>query len=49
MTDILSQRFSRDSDLRYIAQRVMDGDCCALVGGSNVGKSHLRATAIPTN
>jgi len=41
MADILSQRFSRDSDLRYIAQRVMDGDCCALVGGSNVGKSHL--------
>jgi DNA-binding winged helix-turn-helix (wHTH) protein len=39
MTDILS--FSRDIDLRYIAQRVNDGDCCALVGVSNVGKSHL--------
>jgi DNA-binding winged helix-turn-helix (wHTH) protein len=33
--------FSRNSDLQYIAQRVIDGDCCALVGVSNVGKSHL--------
>lgn len=33
--------FSRDADLRYIAARVMAGDCCALVGVSNIGKSHL--------
>ena len=33
--------FSRDADLRYITERVIDGDCCALVGVSNVGKSHL--------
>jgi len=33
--------FSRDADLRHIAERVIDGDCCALVGVSNVGKSHL--------
>jgi DNA-binding winged helix-turn-helix (wHTH) protein len=33
--------FYRDIDLRYIADRVVDGDCCALVGVSNVGKSHL--------
>jgi DNA-binding winged helix-turn-helix (wHTH) protein len=33
--------FYRDIDLRYIAERVVDGDCCALVGVSNVGKSHL--------
>ncbi len=33
--------FSCDADLRYIADRVSDGDCCALVGVSNVGKSHL--------
>lgn len=39
MTDTPS--FSRDTDLRYIAERVIDGDCCALVGVSNVGKSHL--------
>jgi DNA-binding winged helix-turn-helix (wHTH) protein len=39
MTDALS--FSRDADLRYIAERVMDGDCCALVGVSNVGKSYV--------
>jgi DNA-binding winged helix-turn-helix (wHTH) protein len=46
MTDALS--FSRDADLRYIAERVMDGDCCALVGVSNVGKSYvLRAWQRP--
>jgi ABC-type phosphate/phosphonate transport system ATPase subunit len=39
MTD--SPSFSRDADLQYIAARVIDGDCCALVGVSNVGKSHL--------
>jgi hypothetical protein len=27
--------------MRYIAERVMHGDCCAVVGLSNVGKSHL--------
>jgi hypothetical protein len=27
--------------MHYIAERVMHGDCCALVGLSNVGKSHL--------
>jgi len=37
----VSPSFPRDSDLQYIAERVMDGDCCALVGVSNVGKSHL--------
>jgi DNA-binding winged helix-turn-helix (wHTH) protein len=36
-----SQPFSRDEDMRYIAQRVISGDCCALVGVSNIGKSHL--------
>jgi DNA-binding winged helix-turn-helix (wHTH) protein len=39
MNDIPS--FSRDPDMRFIAERVVDGDCCALVGVSNVGKSHL--------
>ncbi len=39
--NMLSQPFSRDEDMRYIAQRVISGDCCALVGVSNVGKSHL--------
>ena len=39
MTDTPS--FSRDADLRYITERVIGGDCCALVGVSNVGKSHL--------
>jgi DNA-binding winged helix-turn-helix (wHTH) protein len=36
-----SQPFSRDEDMHYIAQRVISGDCCALVGASNIGKSHL--------
>jgi DNA-binding winged helix-turn-helix (wHTH) protein len=39
--NMLSQPFSRDEDMRYIAQRVISGDCCALVGVSNIGKSHL--------
>ena len=39
MTNIPS--FHRDIDLRYISDRVVDGDCCALVGVSNIGKSHL--------
>jgi DNA-binding winged helix-turn-helix (wHTH) protein len=42
MTDLPS--FSRDADMRYITERVIDGDCCALVGVSNVGKSHLLRT-----
>ena len=33
--------FCRDADLRYIAERVLDGDCCALVGVSNIGKSDI--------
>ncbi len=41
-------RFSRHADLRYVSARVTDGDCCALVGVSNVGKSHLlRAWRLP--
>jgi DNA-binding winged helix-turn-helix (wHTH) protein len=36
-----SESFPRDSDLSYIAERVLDGDCCALVGVSNIGKSYL--------
>lgn len=39
-----SQPFSRDEDMRYITQRVIAGDCCALVGVSNIGKSHLLRT-----
>ncbi|GAB4538499.1 MAG: hypothetical protein Kow0063_26350 [Anaerolineae bacterium] len=39
MTD--SPSFSRHTDLKFIAERVIDGDCCAIVGVSNVGKSHL--------
>jgi DNA-binding winged helix-turn-helix (wHTH) protein len=39
--NIPSQPFSRDEAMRYIAQRVISGDCCALVGVSNIGKSHL--------
>ena len=39
MTDLPA--ISRDADMRYITERVIDGDCCALVGVSNVGKSHL--------
>lgn len=37
----VSPFFPRDADLRFIAERVADGDCCAVVGVSNVGKSHL--------
>lgn len=37
----VSPFFPRDADLRFIAERVTDGDCCAVVGVSNVGKSHL--------
>jgi ABC-type phosphate/phosphonate transport system ATPase subunit len=39
MTD--APAFSRDTDLRFIAERVLDDDCCALVGVSNAGKSYL--------
>src|SRR5512136_95219 len=35
------QPLSRDDDMRYIAERVIRGDCCAVIGLSNVGKSHL--------
>ncbi len=35
------QPLSRDDDMRFIAERVMHGDCCAVVGLSNVGKSQL--------
>lgn len=46
MTD--SPYFSRDADMRYVTERVIGGDCCALVGVSNVGKSHfLRAWRYP--
>jgi len=46
MTD--SASFSRDADMRYVTERVIGGDCCALVGVSNVGKSHfLRAWRHP--
>jgi DNA-binding winged helix-turn-helix (wHTH) protein len=46
MTD--SPSFSRDADMRYVTERVIGGDCCALVGVSNVGKSHfLRAWRRP--
>lgn len=36
-----SPAFSRDTDLRFIAERVLDNECCALIGVSNVGKSYL--------
>ena len=39
MTD--TPAFSRDADLQFIAERVLEDDCCALVGVSNVGKSYL--------
>ena len=46
MTD--SQYLSRDADMRYVTEQVIGGDCCALVGVSNVGKSHfLRAWRHP--
>jgi hypothetical protein len=35
------QTVSRDDDMRYIAERVLHGACCAVVGLSNVGKSQL--------
>jgi hypothetical protein len=35
------QPLSRDDDMRFIAERIMHGDCCAVVGLSNVGKSQL--------
>lgn len=34
----------RQEDGAYILQRVTDGDCCALVGVSNTGKSYLLRT-----
>jgi hypothetical protein len=34
----------RYDDSRYILQRVADGDCCAIVGVSNTGKSTLLRT-----
>ena len=34
-------RTLRREDGLYILQRVFDGDCSALVGVSNTGKSHL--------
>jgi hypothetical protein len=38
----------RQDDGAYLLQRVTDGDCCALVGVSNTGKSYLlRAMAQP--
>ena len=38
----------RRSDCVYILQRIADGDCCAVVGVSNTGKSTLlRAIARP--
>jgi DNA-binding winged helix-turn-helix (wHTH) protein len=38
----------RQDDGVYVLQRVTDGDCCALVGVSNTGKSYLlRALAQP--
>lgn len=38
----------RQEDGAYVLQRVADGDCCALIGVSNTGKSHLlRAVAQP--
>lgn len=40
--------YLRQEDGIYVLQRVADGDCCALVGVSNTGKSHLlRALAFP--
>jgi DNA-binding winged helix-turn-helix (wHTH) protein len=34
----------RQDDGAYILQRIADGDCCALVGVSNTGKSYLLRT-----
>ncbi len=34
----------RQDDGAYVLQRVTDGDCCALVGVSNTGKSYLLRT-----
>jgi hypothetical protein len=34
----------RQDDGAYVLQRVADGDCCALVGVSNTGKSYLLRT-----
>ena len=31
----------RQEDSTYILQRITEGDCCAVVGLSNTGKSHL--------
>ena len=31
----------RSGDAQYVLQRVVDGDCCAVVGLSNTGKSYL--------
>ena len=38
----------RHEDGVYILQRVIDGDCCAVVGVSNTGKSHLLRTLATT-
>jgi len=35
----------RGEDQAYILRRVADGDCCAVVGVSNTGKSHLLRTS----
>jgi hypothetical protein len=34
----------RQEDRRYILQRIAEGDCCAVVGLSNTGKSYLLRT-----
>ncbi|RME50521.1 MAG: hypothetical protein D6796_02800 [Caldilineae bacterium] len=31
----------READLAYLARRIADNDCCAIVGVSNIGKSDL--------
>jgi len=38
----------RQEDGAYILQRVVDGDCSAIVGASNTGKSYLLRTLVST-
>lgn len=36
-----SKTFTRARDLAYLAERIVDCECCAIVGVSNIGKSNL--------
>ncbi len=36
-----TQTFTRATDLTYLAKRIVENECCAIIGISNIGKSSL--------